>query len=116
IADLQSADSETFEIFSCAFDGSLTSIRLDQQPLNPVQESSAFIQILVAIGSAQATFFAMFTATQSVLYIYEEKKQGTYARLTVAPIPRWYVLAGTLLGTVASVFFQLVLLMISLIA
>lgn len=113
---LQETSMEDFDAFACAFDGSITSIRLDQQPLNEVQEASAFVQIVVTIGSAQATFFALFTASASILYIYEEKKQGTFDRLVVAPIPRWYVLAGTLLGTIITIIFQMMLLMIGLIA
>lgn len=114
LAEMQNADAETFDAFACAFDGSITGITLDQQPLNQVQAASAFVQIVVSIGSAQAAFFALFTATQSVLSIYEEKKQGTYARLTVAPIPRWYMLAGNLVGTFITVVFQIVILMVGL--
>jgi ABC-type Na+ efflux pump permease subunit len=112
---LGTADADTFDIFSCAFDGTLTSITLDQKPLNSVQEAGIFVQIVVAIGSAQAAFFALFTATQSILSIYEEKKQGTFDRLAVAPIPRWYLLAGKLAGTFITVIFQVVILMIGLI-
>ena len=115
LIDLQSSNQETFDAFACAFDGSLTSITLDQKPLDRVQESALFVQIIVSIGSAQATFFALFTATQSILSIYEEKKQGTFDRLTVAPIPRWYLLAGKLAGTFITVVFQLIILMIGLI-
>jgi len=115
LIDLQSSSQETFDVFACAFDGTLTSITLDQKPLDKVQESALFVQIVVSIGSAQATFFALFTATQSILSIYEEKKQGTFDRLTVAPIPRWYLLAGKLAGTFITVVFQLVILMIGLI-
>ena len=116
LMDLQNADDDAFASFACVFDGSLASIQLDQQALDSVQDSSLFVQIVVSIGSAQAVFFALFTAVQSVLSIYEEKKQGTFDRLMVAPIPRWYVLAGKLLGTFVMVVFQLVVLMIGLIA
>ncbi len=115
LVDLQDADEDTFNLFSCAFDGSFTSITLDQQPLDSVQEAGIFVQIVVAIGSAQATFFALFTATQSILSIYEEKKQGTFDRLSIAPIPRWYLLAGKLAGTFIVVIFQLIILMLGLI-
>ncbi len=115
LLQMQDADADTFSAFACAFDGSINSITLDQKPLNTVQSASVFVQIVVGIGSAQAAFFAMFTAAQNVLYIYEEKKQGTFDRLTVAPIPRWYLLAGNLVGTVAMVIFQLIMLMVGLI-
>ena len=116
LREMQGADIDEFSAFACAFDGTITSIHLDNQPLDTVQEASAFVQIVVSIGSAQAAFFAMFTAVQSILYIYEEKKQGTFDRLTVAPIPRWYLLAGNLVGTIATVIFQLLLLMVGLTA
>jgi len=116
LTNIQGADIDSFSAFACAFDGTITSIRLDQEPLNTVQEASAFVQIVVSIGSAQAAFFALFTAVQGVLYIYEEKKQGTFDRLTVAPIPRWYLLAGNLVGTVVTVIFQLLILMVGLTA
>jgi len=116
LSDMQNTTPEDYEMFACAFDGTITSIRLDQQALNEVQEANVFVQIVVSIGSAQATFFALFTASGSILSIYEEKKQGTFDRLVVAPIPRWYILAGTLLGTLLTVIFQIILLMIGLIA
>jgi len=116
LTQIQDADIDSFSAFACAFDGTITSIRLDTEPLNDVQESSAFVQIVVSIGSAQAAFFALFTAVQAILYIYEEKKQGTFDRLTIAPIPRWYILAGSLLGTVVTVIFQLLILMVGLVA
>lgn len=115
LADMQNAQADDFDVFVCAFDGTITSITLDQQALNEVQEGSIFVQIVVSIGSAQAAFFGLFTASASILSIYEEKKQGTYARLTVAPIPRWYLLAGNLVGTFATIVFQLLILMIGLI-
>ncbi len=116
LSRIQDADTDDFASFACAFDGTITSIRLDEEPLNSVQDASPFVQIVVSIGSAQAAFFALFTAVQAVLFIYEEKKQGTFDRLSVAPIPRWYLLAGNLLGTVITVIFQLLLLMAGLIA
>lgn len=116
LADMQNAEADDFDVFVCAFDGTITSITLDQQALNEVQEASVFVQIVVSIGSAQAAFFGLFTATGSVLSIYEEKKQGTYARLSIVPIPRWYLLAGNLVGTFATIVFQILILMIGLIS
>jgi ABC-2 type transport system permease protein len=72
------------------------------------------VQILVAIGSAQAVYFALFTAQFGVLSIYDEKKQGTLDRILAAPVARASILVGKLLGSFAIVTLQLSLLMLAL--
>lgn len=107
-------DNPVFDVFACAFGGQLNIVQIEQPPLDDLQAASPFVQILVSIGSAQAAFFSLFTGIFGVTSIYEEMKSGTYQRLVVAPIPRWYILAGKLLGTFTTVMFQIICLMIGL--
>lgn len=113
---MATVEQETYDAFACGFTGALNTLTLDRQPIDSVQSASVFIQIVVTIGSAQAAFFAMFTAVQNILAIYSERDSGTLARIMVAPIPRWYVLAGNVMGTFLMVVLQVVFLMIGLIA
>lgn len=96
---------------SCAFEGVGSPIVIDQQTI----EGDEFVfNPLVVIGSAQAIFFALFTANGSANSVIEERKNGTLQRMAVSPTPLVAILGGKLLATFLNVLFQLVFLMIAL--
>ncbi|MCB9160488.1 MAG: ABC transporter permease [Caldilineaceae bacterium] len=99
---------------SCLFDPDLNAVKAVQQPLDDLQTQSRFNRVLVAIGAAQAVFFALFTGVFGVAGLYEERRQWTLQRLLVTPTPRWQVLAGFLTGNLVVVIMQLVLLLLAL--
>lgn len=72
------------------------------------------MQILVQIGSAQALFFALFTALFGLLSVYDERKNGTLQRMIIAPMPPSYILIGKIVGNYLNVLLQMVLLMLGL--
>ncbi|MEZ4559325.1 MAG: ABC transporter permease subunit [Caldilineaceae bacterium] len=98
---------------SCLFDPDLNAVTAVQQPLDDLQTQSRFNRVLVAIGAAQAVFFALFTGVFGVAGLYESR-QWTLQRLLVTPTPRWQVLAGFLTGNLVVVIMQLVLLLLAL--
>lgn len=100
--------------FACAFGGSADPISIQREALTLTQQRSDFVQILITVGTAQAVFFALFTAQGGFGNIFEEKKLGTLPRLFTTPIPRRTILIGYMLGTFMIVVFQLLLLMIAL--
>jgi ABC-type transport system involved in multi-copper enzyme maturation permease subunit len=99
---------------SCLFEPDLNAVKAVQQPLDELQTQSRFNRVLVAIGAAQAVFFALFTGVFGVAGLYEERRQWTLQRLLVTPTPRWQVLAGFLTGNLVVVIMQLVLLLLAL--
>lgn len=68
---------------------------------------------LVIIGSAQAAFFALFTAAGGASGILEERQNGTMQRMLVSPTSRLYILLGKLIGVFMMVLLQLVFLFVS---
>ena len=100
--------------FGCGFIPDLSIVSIEREALNAAQTQSAFAQILVAIGSGQAVFFALFTAQFGLLSIYDEQKQGTLARIMAAPIPRASILVGKLVGNFFSVLLQVLILLLAL--
>jgi ABC-2 type transport system permease protein len=100
--------------FSCAFSLNLNTLTLTRDTVNLNQERSAFAQILVTIGTAQAMFFALFTGQGSFSAIYEERKAGTLQRMAIAPMPRRDILSGYVLGAFITVALQLTFLLIAL--
>ncbi len=101
------------QLFACAFmPGGDVATLVDQA----IQAASASPVggLLVGFGSAQAMFFALFTAEFGVLSMYEERRTGTLQRLLISPTPRWTILGGKLVGVMASVAFQLLVLIVAL--
>lgn len=111
---LQNLGWETLEPVGCLLLPGASNITVDQQPLDALQEGNRFARIIVAIGSSQAVFFALFTGVFGILSIYEERRQWTLQRLLVSPTPRVYILAGRLLGNLVIVLVQLLVLLAAL--
>lgn len=111
---MATAGDEDFADFGCAFIPDVSTIQLNRLPINDVQAESSFVQILVAMGSAQAVFFAIFTMNNSLLSIYQDKQRWILQRLLMTPTPRLYVIAGKILGAMVLVFFQVGLLLLAL--
>lgn len=111
---LQNLGWETLEPVGCLLLPGASNITVDQQPLDALQEGNRFARIIVAIGSSQAVFFALFTGVFGILSIYEERRQWTLQRLLVSPTPRVHILAGRLLGNLVIVFVQLLVLLAAL--
>lgn len=100
--------------FSCAFAPISNTITLDPQTVEGEQRGSIASQILVWVGSAQAMFFALFTAQFGVLGMHNEKREGTLQRLVISPTPRSHILAGKLIGVFLTVIVQMVILLAAL--
>ncbi len=111
---LTTENADALGILGCLFQPGINPIRLQQQPLNALQASNRFAILLVAVGSAQAVFFALFTGTFGILSIYEERTQGTLQRILVSPTTGTTILVGRLLGNVVVVFVQILLLLLAL--
>lgn len=109
-------DNPAFDQFGCAFVPGFNTITIQAQPLDEVQASSSFVQILVQSGSAQATFFALFSGLFGLLSIYDDRKNWTLQRLIMTPTPRAMILGGKVLATFLIVFLQLLILLIALMA
>lgn len=107
--ELVSSDSAQ-AAFACAFSPSYSTIAIDQQTV--AEGSVTDFNILVSIGSAQAVFFALFTASAAAATILEEKRDGTLQRIMVTPTARITFMLGKLLGTYVQVLLQLVFLFI----
>lgn len=95
--------------FSCAFAPGFNTIRTEQQSVTGQQ---AEFNPLVLFGSAQAVFFALFTANGVAASIIEERRQWTLQRMVVSPTPRIMILTGKLIATFAVVLLQLVFLFV----
>jgi hypothetical protein len=100
--------------FACAFDPRTDLVRLQSESVQGGASNDTTTIILVAVGSAQAMFFAMFTAQFGVLSMHEERREWTLQRLVISPTPRSHILAGKLLGVFVTVIFQLVVLLVAL--
>jgi ABC-type transport system involved in multi-copper enzyme maturation permease subunit len=100
--------------FSCAFTPASNTIQLEASSVGSSEDQNLASLLLVSVGSAQAMFFALFTAQFGVLSMYDERRQWTLQRLITSPTPRSYILAGKLIGVFVSVLFQLLVLMIAL--
>ena len=102
--------------FGCGFMPTTDLIELDSQPVQAAAQDNQAGAILVAVGSAQAMFFALFTAQFGILSVYEERKNWTLQRMLSTPTPRWAILGGKLVGVIVSILFQMLALMIALTA
>lgn len=116
IVRMSTADDADFADFGCAFQPSINPIQLNRLPLDDVQAESSFVQIMVAMGSAQAVFFAIFTMNNSLLSIYNDKKQWILQRLLMTPTPRLIIIGGKILGAMVLVFVQVGLLLLTMTA
>ena len=113
-AALQNLDATVLEPLGCLIAPGINNITVTQQPLDALQEAPTFARVIVPIGAAQAVFFALFTGVFGINSIYEERKYWTLQRLIVSPTPRIYLLAGKLLGNLAVVFLQILILLTAL--
>ncbi|MFQ5942623.1 MAG: ABC transporter permease [Anaerolineales bacterium] len=112
---LASFSSDDFSsAFACAFDPGTDLVRLQTESVQGGASNDTTTIILVAVGSAQAMFFAMFTAQFGVLSMHEERREWTLQRLVISPTPRSHILAGKLLGVFVTVIFQLMVLLVAL--
>jgi ABC-type Na+ efflux pump permease subunit len=101
--------------FACAFTPSQEGVALRIERLEaPEGGASTASRLLVNVGSAQAMFFALFTAQFGVLSMHEDRRQWTLQRLIMSPTPRSSIMAGKLIGVFATVLVQLLLLMLAL--
>lgn len=108
------ADESALAGFACAYNPNLGNISLERQALDDVQAKSAFEQILVRFGSAQAVFFSLFTAWTGVLSVYRDRNTGVLQRLLSSPTSRRSILAGKLLGVQWVIVLQILLLLVFL--
>ncbi len=116
LPDLATMDTDTFSPIACALTGSLDTIRIDRVPVNDVQARSAFVQIMTSIGAAQMVFFALFTGSYGIFSIIEEREEWTLQRMLMTPTPRANILLGKILGNLFTVFMQMAILAIALLA
>lgn len=110
---LQGVDASLLEPLGCLLTPNAGNIKLKPMPLQPIQEGSNFALIMTLLGTAQAIFVSLFTGIFGINSIYDEQKGWTLQRMIASPTPRWYVLAGKMLGNVATVAAQLIILLIS---
>ena len=108
------ADESVLAGFACGYDPNLGNISFERQALNDAQARSAFEQILIRFGSAQAVFFSLFTAWTGVQSIYRDRNTWVLQRLLSSPTPRLSILAGKLLGVQWIIILQILLLLIFL--
>ena len=111
LARVPGADLEG--LFLCAFAPGNDLVRLANEPVQAAETSVAGT-LLVTFGSSQALFFALFTAQFGILSMHEERRNGTLQRILVSPTPRWAILGGKLVGVLATVLFQLLVLVLAL--
>ncbi|MEM9950005.1 MAG: ABC-2 transporter permease [Chloroflexota bacterium] len=114
LATLATADEDDFANFGCAFGSDLHTVRLNRLPLDDVQAESSFVQIMVGIGAAQAVFFAIFTMNNSLLTVYNDKRQWILQRLLMTPTPRNFIIIGKILGASLLVLFQVGVLLLAM--
>lgn len=110
---LQGIDGVTLEPLGCLLTPNAGNIKLKPMPLQPIQEGSNFALIMTILGTAQAIFVSLFTGIFGMNSIYDEQKGWTLQRMIASPTPRWFVLAGKMLGNVGTVAAQLIILLIS---
>lgn len=107
------ANLDLGKLFVCAFTPGSELVRMAIEPVQAASNTTAGA-LLVTFGSAQAMFFALFTGQFGILSMYEERKDWTLQRMLISPTPRWAILGGKLVGVLASVLFQLLMLAVAL--
>jgi ABC-2 type transport system permease protein len=111
-AQAANVSDQAFCAFSAAFDPSALTISVEQQTLTG--EEAETPNLLVEIGSAQAAFFALFTAFGTSVTILEERRNGTLQRMIVSPTRRIEILLGKLLAVFGNVLLQIIFLFLAL--
>ncbi len=118
-----SADDESIAAaLACGFSDLAVGVQLVARGIEPgagpdadaAQPVKVSTYILRLIGTAQATFFALFVAQFGVLSVLQERQAGTLQRILTTPTSRGSFLAGKLLGTFITALVQLLLLMCAL--
>ena len=118
-----SADDESIAAaLACGFSDLAVGVQLVARGVEPgagpdadaAQTVQVSTYILRLIGTAQATFFALFVAQFGVLSVLQERQAGTLQRILTTPTSRGSFLAGKLLGTFITALVQLLLLMCAL--
>lgn len=107
LAGMGAAAANLSQAIACASGRTIVSI--EQQT---VEGEQADFNPLVLFGSAQAVFFALFTANATAATILEERRNGTLQRMVISPTPRVMILFGKLVGTFLIVLVQLLFLFI----
>jgi ABC-type Na+ efflux pump permease subunit len=108
-----SSQADIGKLFVCAFSPANNLVGLTDKPVQAASNNLAGT-LLVTFGSAQALFFAMFTAQNGILSMYDERRNWTLQRILISPTPRWNILGGKLVGVLVSVLAQLVILVVAL--
>lgn len=98
--------------FACAFTPGFNTIHIEQQTITG-GETPGF-NPLVLLGSAQAVFFALFTASGGATSIMEERHNWTLQRMLMTPTSRAMILGGKALGVLVTVLLQLLFLFVAL--
>lgn len=96
--------------FSCAFMPGINNVKVDRQS---VSGDGRALTPVVAIGAAQAVFFALFTAAGAASSILEERRDGTWQRMVMTPTSRTQILLGKLLSVFIMVFMQICILLVA---
>jgi ABC-type Na+ efflux pump permease subunit len=112
-ASFVGSQAEIGKLFICAFSPENNLVGLTDMPIQAAANNLAGT-LLVTFGSAQALFFAMFTAQNGILSMYDERRNWTLQRILISPTPRWNIMGGKLVGVLVSVLVQLVILVIAL--
>lgn len=101
---------------ACAFSEAAAGVVAELRQAGPDDDRRLrqATRMLVFVGVAQATFFALFAAQFGVLGVIEERQAGTLQRILTTATTRTAFLAGKLLGTWATALLQLLLLLIAL--
>jgi len=94
--------------FACAFTPAFVNVGVEQ---NSIQSEE--FNPLVLFGSAQAIFFALFTASGASAAVLEERDNWTLQRMVISPTPRYAILLGKLIGVFTTVLLQLIFLLIA---
>ena len=116
------ADEAISAALACGFSDLAVGVQLVARGLEPgagpdanaAESVKVSTYILRLIGTAQATFFALFVAQFGVLSVLQERQAGTLQRILTTPTTRSSFLAGKLLGTFITALVQLLLLMCAL--
>lgn len=95
--------------FACAFQPGAGGIHVTTQT---AEGEMPTVNLFVMIGSAQAAFFALFTAAGGASSVLEERQNWTLQRLLMSPTPRFGVMLGKMIGVFAMVLLQLVFLFV----
>lgn len=101
--------------FSAAFNNAMAatftpSLNTIQVESLTIEQQARTFNPLVLVGSAQAIFFALFTANGGASSVLDEGRNRTLHRLRMSPTHSITILLGKMTGTFVMVFVQLVLL------